>query len=234
MKKLIVPTIALALVTMLGVHQASAATTTTAQVIAKSDTAITTRITSLNKAVAHIAKYKNLTDAQKASLTSTVQTTIDAMNTLKAKIDADTDLATVKADYASITKAYRVYLVVLPNTATVAAVDNAMSNITAYQTTIATLNTRINTAQTAGKDVTVVQAASADATVKLTDGQSQANALITAVTSLKVDNGDATVKANNKTQLAAAKAAKKALLADVAAAKKDIASVRSGLKTLKA
>lgn len=233
MKKILIP-ITLAFVAILGVHQASAATVTPAQIIAKSDTAINTRITSLNKAIAHIAKYKNLTDAQKASLTATVQTTIDAMNQLKTKIDADTDLATVKKDYASITKAYRVYMVVLPNTATVAAVDNAMSNITTYQTTLTTLNTRITAAQTAGKDVTVVQAASADATVKLTDAQSQANALITAVTSLKVDNGDATVKANNKVQLAAAKTAKKALLADVATAKKDIASIRAGLKTLKA
>lgn len=232
MKKITIPAIAFIIsMTVLGANHASA-TTTTAQIIAKSDTAITTRIASLNKSIAHIAKYKNLTADQKASLTTTVQSSINAMNTLKAKIDSETDLATLKTEYASITKDYRIYMVVLPSTATVAATDNAMATITTYQKTLATLNTRISTEQTANKNVTTVEASATDASAKLTDAQTQANAVITAITSLQVDNGNATVKANNKTQDAAAKAAKKLLLSDIAAARKDITSIRSGLKKL--
>ncbi len=234
MKKFLIPTLALTLgVTVLGAHSVSAATLTSAQIITKSDTAITTRVASLNKLETNITKFKHLTDDEKTSLKATIQTSIDAMNTLKAKIDGETDLTALKADYASITKDYRIYMLVMPSTASIAAADNAMANITTYQATLTKLNTRITTAQTAGKDVTKVQASSDDATAKLTDAQTQSQAVITALTSLQPDMGDATVAASNKTQIAAAKAARKAMTADLSAARKDIAAIRAGLKALK-
>jgi hypothetical protein len=204
-----------------------------AAVIKRSDAAITARVTSLTKLSARIAKLKHLTDAQRASLTGSVQTSIDAMNTLKAKVDGDTDLATAKTDYASITKNYRIFAVVVPSESTIAAADNAMATVTTYGATVAKLQTRVTTAKTAGKDVAIIQASLDDATAKLADAQTQGQATITAVTSLKVDGGDKTIQATNKTQLAAAVTARKAMNADIAAARKDIISVRAGLKTLK-
>ena len=236
MKKILIPALALVLsIGIFGIHQASAATAATpAQIIAKSDTAITARVNSLNKLETTISKFKHLAADQKTALTATVQSSIDAMNTLKTKIDGETDLATLKTDYASITKNYRIYMLVMPSTATIAATDNAMANITTYLDTLTKLNTRITAAQTAGKNVAAVQAKASDASLKLTDAQSQSQAIITAVTGLKPDMGDKTVAANNKTQLAAAKSARKTLLADLATVRSDIASIRMGLKTLKA
>jgi hypothetical protein len=236
MKKFIIPTLILTIgVGIAGISSVSAATVapTSAQIIAKSDTAIAARIASLNKLSARIAKFKHLTADQVTSLNATVQSSITAMNSLKAKIDGETDLTTLTSDYASITKDYRIYMVVLPDENTIAATDNAIGTIATDQTALATLQARITTATTAGKDTTVVQASYADATAKLADAQTQSNALITAVSSLKVDMGDKTIEASNKTEVAAAKVARTNMLADLAAAKKDIASIRAGLKTLK-
>ncbi len=205
-----------------------------AKIIKRSDASINARISSLNKFSARLAKYKHLTDAQRASLSASVQSSIDSMNTLKAKIDADTDLVTAKTDYVSIYKNYRIFEVVLPSERTIASTDKALATVNIYQTTLGTLQTRITTAKTAGKNVTAVQASLDDATAKLADAQTQGQALITAVTSLKVDGGDKSIQASNKTQLAAAITARKAMNADINAARKDIGSIRSGLRTLKA
>src|SRR6185436_1872535 len=85
-----------------------------AQAKAKADQEITRRIDSLNKAISRLGEMKHLSDADKATLTATAQANITTLTNLKAKIDADTDLATLKADIQSITKAYRIYRLVLP------------------------------------------------------------------------------------------------------------------------
>lgn len=235
MKKFLIPIAVFTVgVTVLGIHPAAAATNTPAQIIAKSDTAITARITSLNTLSAKIAAFKHLTAAEHASLTATIQSSIIAMNALKAKIDNETDLVLLKSDYASIMKDYRVYMVVMPSTSDIAATDTALATITTYQSTLATLQTRITTANTAGENATTVQAAHDNAITKLIDAQTQGQTMITAVTSLKPDMGDKTVEVSNKAAVAAAKTARKAMSADLSAVKKDIATIRSGLKTLKA
>jgi hypothetical protein len=152
---------------------------------------------------------------------------------LKTKIDGETDIPTLKSDYDSITKDYRIYMVVVPNAKVLASTDTAMADITTYQSSLASLNTRIAAASATGKNVTAIEGSAADATAKLTDAQTQSQNLVTAVTSLKVDNGDKTVEATNKAQLASVKTAGVAMKADISATAKDIASIRTGLKALK-
>ncbi|MEO5646272.1 MAG: hypothetical protein ABIO57_04210 [Candidatus Paceibacterota bacterium] len=239
MNKYIIPTLALAIgITVIPTMDVSAASLTSAQIITKSDTAISARITSLNKLSNGIARFKHLTDDQRASINSSIQSSVSAMTTLKAKIDADTDLVTLKADAASITKDYRIYALVMPSDATLAAADNAMANIATYQTTLVTLQTRItaSTPSTSSGQTTKlsIQSAHDDAIAKLTDATTKSQALITAITGLKPDMGDKTIAASNKVQIEAAKTARKAMTADIVSAKKDIATIRAGLKTLKA
>lgn len=234
MKKFLISTLAVAIgVSIIGsAHVSAASSTSTAQIIAKSDTTITARISSLNKLSAKITALKHLSAAEKTSLTATVQASIDAMNALKTKIDGETDLPTLKTDYASIAKDYRIYMLVMPSVTDIAATDTAIGNITAYQTTLATLQTRITAATTAGKNTTAVQAAHDDAVAKLTDAQTRAQAMVAAVTNLKPDMGDKTVTASNKAAITAAATARKAMNADLSAARKDITTIRSGLTTI--
>ena len=60
-------------------------------------------------------KYNNDVNAEKK---------ITVGNTLKAKIDADTDLAVAKADYTSIFKDNRIYAVVIPQSQGAARMEN--------------------------------------------------------------------------------------------------------------
>jgi hypothetical protein len=234
MKKFLIPGIVLALgIAVAGTYSVSAASLTSTQIIAKSDTDIATRIASLNKIITKVSGYKHLTTDQKASITATVQASITEMNILKTKIDGETDIPTLKSDYDSITKDYRIYMVVVPNAKVLASTDTAMADITTYQSSLASLNTRIAAASATGKNVTAIEGSAADATAKLTDAQTQSQNLVTAVTSLKVDNGDKTVEATNKAQLASVKTAGVAMKADISATAKDIASIRTGLKALK-
>jgi hypothetical protein len=233
MNKYIIPTLALAIsITVIPTHQASAATLTQAQLIAKSDTAITARIASLNKLSTNLTKFKHLTTDQRASITGSIQSSINAMTTLKTKIDADTDMTTLETDAASITKDYRIYALVMPSSATLAAADNAMANLATYQTILATLQTKITAATTAGKNTAALQASHDDAAAKLADATTQSQNLINAITGLKPDMGDSTVAASNKVQITAAKTARKAMTADITAARKDIASIRTALKAV--
>lgn len=222
MKRYIIPTLALAIgITVINTHDVSAADLTSAQIIAKSDTAITNRINDLNKLSTKVSKFKHLTTEQRNSINSSIQSSINAMSTLKTKIDTDTDMATLKADAASITKDYRIYAVVMPSEATLAATDNAIANIETAKATLAALQPKITPA---------VQASYDTAVAKLADATTQSQTLIDAITGLQPDKGDKTVQASNKAKVAAAATARKAMLADIAAAKKAIAAIKAGLK----
>lgn len=72
------------------------------------------RINGLNKLIEHINAMKHITESQKSNLTSQVQAEIDSLKTLRAKIEGDTDLATLTADKQSIITSHRVYALFLP------------------------------------------------------------------------------------------------------------------------
>jgi hypothetical protein len=236
MKKIFIPTLALliGITTLTSTHAMAANTASAAEIIAKADTAITTRITTLTKLSASIAKFKHLTSDQQSSLNAKVQSAITAMTTLKAKIDGETDITVLKTDYASITNDYRIYMLVMPSITSIAAADNAMETITIDQATLTTLNTRIIAAQAAGKNVTDVTVAYTDASVKLADAQTQGQSMISAVTSLRPDMGNKTVESSNNAALANGKADRKLMTADLSVIKKDIVTIRTELKSLKA
>jgi hypothetical protein len=155
------------------------------------------------------------------------------MNALKTKIDAETDLAILKADTATITKNYRIYMLVIPTESAIASADNALGTITILQNTLTKLNVRITTAQTAGKDVTALQTAYTDANAKLADAQTQVNAIITSLSSLKPDMGDKTVQASNAAVIKAAKDNRTSFRKDLVIVRNDIKTIQKGLKTLK-
>ena len=215
---------------------ASAATTTPAtalaKVISRSDSAITTRVNALNNLSTRISNMKNVSAATKTAITTEVQTEVGNLTTLKAKIDADTDLATAKADAKTITGDYRIYALVIPQGYIISSADRVggiVGLINAIQTK---LQTRITDAKTNGKDVTALETAMTDMTAKLADATTQASSAQSGVSALTPDKGDATVAASNKAALVAARANIKTANADLKAARKDIQTIRQGLKAM--
>ena len=123
------------------------------------DCEIARRITTLDALSAKIAASKVLTSSDAAALQGEIASTKTGLTSLKATIDAETDLTALKADIAKIAAEYRVYLLVVPQVNLVSAADG----VGAAQTRFADVNTklaaRIAAAKAAGKNTTAAQTA---------------------------------------------------------------------------
>jgi hypothetical protein len=151
----------------------------------KADLEIQRRISSLNVILTKLNLIKRLTTTQKSSFSSQIQAEITNLNSLKTKIDADTDIATLRTDVQSIITAYRVYAFFIPQLHILSTADKLLTTTDTDVTPVITrLGTRIQEAQTKGKDVTALQTALTDMKNKLADVQTQANNAITTVSAL--------------------------------------------------
>jgi hypothetical protein len=205
-----------------------------ADFIKRADQEIARRIAALNALSTRIASMVKTTDAQKSNLNATIQSQISTLNTLKTKIDADTDLATVRTDVQSITKSYRIFILVIPQGQITAAADR-ITTITDQMTTLGTkLQTRISDAKTAGNDTSALDTLMTDYSAKISDAKTQAAAALTAITGLTPDNGDKTIEAKNTAALKDARTKIQAAQKDIVAAQKDAKGIAKGLKAFAA
>lgn len=240
---LIVGTSLLSLTAMPVLAQTSAPASTTtatqikqaaqlAKIISRSNTEIAARITSLNNLNTKIQALKNVSDTEKVNISAQVQTNISGLTALQTKIDADKSLTTARTDEQAIFSSYRIYALVIPKGYITSSADR-VNVIVGMMTTIGTkLQTRINAAQTSGKDASALQTYLTDFTAKLNDATSQASTALNAVASLIPDQG-------NKTQLQINTAALKSAQIDIKTASKDLQTARQdaqhiiqGLKAL--
>ncbi len=204
-----------------------------AKLIARGDKEIDNRIEALNKLTSRVQEMKLVSDANKASLASQIQNQVAGLNSLKAKIDADTDIETLKTDVKEITSSFRIFALVIPQGQMIAAADRLNTLIGDFSAIGTKLQTRINEAQAAGKDVTSLNATLTDLKNQLTDAQRQAEAAVSRSVSLTPDNGDAKILEANKTALAQARADIKVGKQDLVDARKDINTIMKGLKAFK-
>ncbi len=214
---------------------ASAATTTTklTKIISRSDTAINARITALNNLATRTQGLKNVSDAEKSTIASEIQAALGDMTSIKSKIDADTDVVTATADEKTITQSYRIYALIVPQATITAAADRITTLVAMLGAISGKLQTRITTEQSAGKDVTALQAAVNDLNVKVVDANTQAMSAQNNIVSLTPDNGDQTKLKANTAALKAARANLKTATLDLQAARKDADTVVKGLPLVK-
>jgi chromosome segregation ATPase len=210
--------------------QMSATAMTAAKTRAHSE--LQRRIDSLNSVNTRIQGLQQVTATFKQSLQNAVQTQISAFQALDAKIQADTDAATLKTDVQSITQSYRVYALVLPQIRMAAAADRAIAIVAMMQTLGTKLNARIQAAATAGANVTALQTALNDLATKISDANTQAQASVTTTASLAPDNGDTTKMASNTAALKQGRANLTTVAADLKAARADVATITKGLKAI--
>ena len=147
------------------------------KMIQRSDTAITQRITSLNALVTRVNAMQKLSDTEKSTLATSLQGEVTQLTTLKATIDADTVAATLKTDMQSITKSYRIYMLVLPQASIAAASDRVLTIVGLMDAVQTKLTTRIGQITTPPASIAT---AMADITAKLADATTQANAAVSA------------------------------------------------------
>ena len=197
---------------------------------AKADQEIDRRVASLNELATRIGAMQEVREDFKQSLSGAVGGQIAAFVSLKAKIDAETDLATLKTDVQSITQSYRVYALLLPQTSIAAAADRVVALTTMMTTLGSKLQTRIAAAQSAGSDVSALSKSLTDLSQKLTDANAQAQSAVAISSSLVPDGGDKTKMAANTKALKTARSDIATAEADLKAGRKDIHAILKGLK----
>ncbi len=204
-----------------------------ARLIDRGDKAIANRIDALTELNTRIQDMKLVSADNKASLASQIQTQITNLNTLKSKIDADTDLATLKTDVKSITGSFRIFALVIPQGRIIASADR-LNTVAGDLSVVANkLQTRLTEAQNAGKDITSLNTIFTELTAKISDAKTQATAAVSHVVNLTPDNDDATIVASNKDALKLSHSDIKVGQQDLVTARQDINKILKGLKAFK-
>jgi hypothetical protein len=85
------------------------------------------RIGALDTAIAKITAAQDIGSSDRATILATLSGDVAGMNTVEAKIAADTTVATAAADYKTIFTSYRVYAVAIPQSRLAAAADRMTS-----------------------------------------------------------------------------------------------------------
>ncbi len=193
----------------------------------RGDQEINRRITALNRLISMINAMKKISGDQKSSFVSQVNSYITELNNLKNKIDADTDLDTMKTDIQSIVSDYRVFVLFMPKITILATADK-LSDISDQLTTFAgKLQTRITADQQAGKDVTSLNTELSDMQAKIADAKTQAANVENAVMTL-----DPSGYPGNRTGLETGRTDLQTGRTDVKNAIADAREIIQGLKTL--
>jgi hypothetical protein len=182
------------------------------------------RIASLNTAIAKITADGTITDADRTTILATLNGDVAGMQTLAAKIAADTTVPQAKADYQSIFTQYRVYAVALPQSRYAASADDltgtALPKLTAAHDDLAALLSGPYKA----KDTPTVQAELEDMAAKIADATDALDGLAAAALAVTPAEYDA-----NHAALVPIRASLKSALADAAAARADANKIVAAL-----
>jgi DNA repair exonuclease SbcCD ATPase subunit len=191
----------------------------------KGDQLISDRLTSLNTLLTRINNAKLLTADQKSQFVSQIQANISGLTQLKTKIDADTDITTMRADVKSIFTGYRIYAVANPKVRIQAASDTMTAATDKLSALADKLQTLISQAQSQGKDVSALNASLTDLRNKIADAKTQyqnAEGLVSPLTPASYPGSTQTIK-QARTDI-------KAGQTDLKAGRTDINSIRQGIK----
>jgi hypothetical protein len=190
----------------------------------RATTEITRRITFLTELSTKIDGLKKLSTSQKEDLKSQIQAQITSLNELQAKINADTDLATLKADVKSIINGYYIFAFFRVKISLLVA-TNRMSTTTDILNIVYTkLQTRINEQQAKGTDVTALNILLSDMLTKINSAKTQYEAATTELSSLTAQGfpGNKSILLDTRTKI-------KQGGADLRAAYQDAVKIRQGL-----
>lgn len=232
--------VSLTATTTLGGVSAGAGVTVSAKVAARiknlqtrANEEITRRINALNALAGRVAAMKKISSTDQASLSTAITAQITALNTLQAQIATDAaanSTTSLLSDVKSITGSYRIFALVIPQGAIEAAADRVLDVAGTMNTLSAAFSTRITAAQTAGANVTAVNATLADFSAKIAAANMQANAATAEVSVLVPDGGVTAQMQANTAALKDARAKIQAAQQDLMNARADAVSIIAALK----
>lgn len=134
----------------------------------RADNMIAARLNSLQQLLTRVQNDKHLSESDKTSLTSDITTAVSNLNTLKTKIDADTDLATLRSDAKSIVTSYRIYEIFEPKIRLLIIINNLLAENAKLSSLSGQIQTLLNQLKSQGKDVSGAQTALNDMNTQIT------------------------------------------------------------------
>jgi len=203
-----------------------------AAVAARADTEIQNRVSTLNNLMSRIQNMVKLSSSDRLGLTGDIQSEINSLSSLQGTIGTDNSTTSVRTDAASITKAYRIYALVVPQSSIVAAADRVNTLVTSLTTIDTKITDRLTAVQSAGTDTSSLTATMADFTAKVSDAATQSAAATSEVANLAPDNGDQTILASNTAALKDARAKLQTASQDLQAARQDAETVIKAIQAL--
>lgn len=163
-------------------------TNTVENLKARANTEITRRISFLTELLGKMDEVKKLSDTDKASIKSQIQAQIDSLNALKVKINADTDITTLRTDVKSIINGYYIFAYFRVKVSLYVAAGRLTTTTDILNTVYKKLQTRVSEQETKGTDVASLKALLADMLAKITDAKAQHDAAITSLNALDVSS----------------------------------------------
>ncbi len=188
---------------------------------------INRRLTTLNTLNSKINAATKITSSDKTYLTNEVNTEISGLNSLLTQLNGETTVAAARTDAQSIFTEYRVYALVLPKVWLIKTADDEQVTSSKLSSLATKLQTKISADQTAGKDVTSIQAQLTDMATQIANSVGISSSIESKVLTLQPSdyNSDHTLLSGDAAQL-------KTAHSDNEAAYTDAKSIVAGLKAL--
>lgn len=141
---------------------------------ARAHEAIERRLQTLDRLAQRVRDNRQLSDSHRAALTDLIESQVRGLTALDATIQADTDVEKLVADAKSIVTDYRVYLLTGPKVHLVIGADTEVAVAAKLDEVAGRLQTKVDRAAAASKDVTTAQSHLDEMKAKLADAHSSA------------------------------------------------------------
>lgn len=142
------------------------------------------RLNSLDSNKTVVNANKSLTDAQKTALVGRLTAPVAGLTALQGSTASSTDATSTKALISSIYTNFRIYGIVIPEVRLEKRIYDLQNHTAVLTATFAKVQTKIDEAKTAGKDVTVWQKNLDDAKVLVAKDTTTLTTLLAQVTAL--------------------------------------------------
>lgn len=188
------------------------------------------RLNNLESLSERIEAMRNVSAGEKESLMNSINVQINELKSLADKIMTETASSSLREEIQSITKSYRIYALVMPQKAILAAADRAKTVAGMLEALIVKLESRIAEAKNSGKDVSQSETLLSGIKSKIADAKAQAQSAIDGVSVLKPDEGDQETLHANSEALKDARAKIKAANQDLRIARQDAGKIVKELR----
>lgn len=131
------------------------------------------RLDSLDQVRQILTEAMKISETTRTGLLSRIENNISSLNALKTEIEQESDLAVLKDKVRSIITGYRIYVVFLPQTRGLAAVDRLRTYQEKLDSWKAKISEKITAARTAGYNVSEIETKLTAATDNLAAGASK-------------------------------------------------------------